>query len=173
MAPSNRFGVFSSVLETGDYLALLHLSALEAKVAVSRVVDCCRASENPHLETAGLLDESNWRPHLVAAVALAALPYNRTSITKLWQAFDAGSWVTPQLAVVAYIRDPNFQELAKARILARCPLQTARLTSLFPLQRHVALEPAGARPRSAKAGASLVRLMGHIQPTPEWFAREQ
>jgi hypothetical protein len=174
MRKPKRFGVFSPVLEsTGDYLALLHLNSRGAKGTVARVVDCCHASKNAHAEIASLFDEFDWRPHLVAAVALSALSYNRTSMTKLWEVFDAGSWVTPQLAVAAYISDPDFSHLAKERIVARCPLNASRLRSLAPLERHVAAGPTEARQRSAKAAASLVQLVGHIRPTPEWLARER
>ena len=168
-----RFGVFSPVLESpGGYLKLLNLDSPEAIDVVSSVVKCCKASATAHEEIARLLDELNWRPHLVAAVAVSAQEYDHTSMAKLWATFDSGSWVAPQLAVAAYLRDPSFLELARVRILARCPLEPSRLTSMTPLERHVAAGPGGERARSGKAAASLVRLVGLLRPSPEWLAIE-
>ena len=147
-----RFGIFSSVLESPDgYLALLHLDSPEAVHVVSSVVKCCETSATAHREIVRLLDESNWRPHLVAAVAVSAQEHDHTSMARLWDTFDSGSWATPQLAVAAYLRDPNFLELARVRILARCPLEPSR---------------------SGKAAASLVRLVGLLRPSPDWLATE-
>jgi len=172
--PPDRFGVFAPLLESTDgYLALLNLDARHSIHAVSSVVKCCQTSAHPHREIARLLDESNWRPHIVAAVAVSAVEYDHTSMARLWAAFDAGSWVAPQLAVAAYLRDPNFSEFARGRILAGCPLEPSRLTSMSPLERHIAAGPAGVRPRSAKAAASLVRLVGLLRETPEWLTTEQ
>jgi hypothetical protein len=168
-----RFGVFSPVLQSPDgYLALLHLDSPEAMHAVSSVVKCCETSATAHTEIARLLDELNWRPHLVAAVAVSAQEHDHTSMARLWTTVDSGSWVTPQLAVAAYLRDPNFSELARVRILARCPLESSKLTSMTPLERHSAAGPGGIRTRSGKAAASLVRLVGLIRPSPEWLATE-
>lgn len=168
------FGVFSPVLQSpGSYLALLHLGSTEAIHVVSSVVKCCETSATAHGEIVRLLDESNWRPHLVAAVAVSAQEHDHTSMARLWATFDSGSWVTPQLAVAAYLRDPNFLELARARILARCPLEASKLTSMTPLKRHSAAGPGGIRARSGKAAASLVRLVGLLRPSPEWLATER
>jgi hypothetical protein len=168
-----RFGVFSPVLQSSDgYLALLHLDSPEAIHAVSSVVKCCETSATAHSEIIRLLDESNWRPHLVAAVAVSAQEHDHTSMARLWATFDSGSWVRPQLAVAAYLRDPNFLELAKVRILARCPFEPSKLTSMTPLERHSAAGPGGVRARSGKAAASLVRLVSLLRPSPEWLATE-
>jgi hypothetical protein len=39
------------------------------------------------------------------------------TLLALWQAFDAGTWVSPQLAVAAFLRDPRFAEQARTRIV--------------------------------------------------------
>ncbi len=168
-----RFGIFSPIFESGDYLSLLNLDSNEAVTAVFAVVKCCRSSKTPHHEIVGLLDDANWRRHIVAAVAVSALNYEPASMIKIWATFDSGSWVTPQLAVSAFLRDPNFSELAKARILARCPLESSRLDSMTPLERHIAAGPAGMLPRSAKAAAELLRLVELLQPHPEWLPTER
>ena len=35
----------------------------------------------------------------------------------LWQTFDNGTWVAPQLAAAAFLQDPLFEERARARIM--------------------------------------------------------
>jgi len=166
------FGVFSSLFDPEPrYMDFLNLDPRRSKLAVSRVVECCHSSSDPFLDIACLLDEENWRPHLVAAVALSVLGYNRVAFTKLWNAFDAGSWVTPQLAVVAYLRDPDFSEQAKVRVRARCPVDASRLTPLSPLERHVAFGPAGAPERSAKAVCALIYLL-RVFGQSDWLTTE-
>lgn len=108
----------------------------------------------------------------MAAVAVSTQEHDHTSMARLWATFDSGSWVTPQLAVAAYLRDPNFLELARVRILARCPLEPSKLTSMTPLERHSAAGPGGIRARSGKSAASLVRLVGLLRPSPDWLATE-
>ena len=174
MAPPERFGIFSSLFDsTGSYLALLHLNSPFASSAVSAVVKCCQSSDNPHKEVGALLDERNWRPNLVAAAAISVLNYQHMSNCRLWAAFDSGSWVMPQLAVAAYLSDPDFLGHARVRIALRCPLDSSSLASRTPLERHIAAGPAGGRKRSAKGAASLVQLVSTLRPTPDWFAREQ
>ncbi len=56
-----------------------------------------------------LLSDPNWRPHLVACVALIYEP-REAVLPALWQAFDEGSWVAPQLAVAGYFSDAKFVE---------------------------------------------------------------
>jgi hypothetical protein len=167
-----RFGVFWPLFDSEPgYLDFLNLDPRQSKLAVSRVIECCHSSSDPFLDIAHLLDEENWRPHLVAAVALSVLGYNRAAFTKLWAAFDTGSWVTPQLAVVAYLRDPDFLGQARVREEARCPVDASRLTRSSPLERHVAFGPAGAIERSAKAASALIYLLNLSGPS-DWLTAE-
>jgi hypothetical protein len=168
----DQFAVFSPVfVSEPGYLDLLNLGPRAAKQAVSLVAECCKKSEDPYQEIGRLLDETDWRFHIVAAVALSVLGYDGPTFIKLWGAFDAGSWVTPQLAVAAYLRDPSFSENARARIESRCPVNPSRLISMSPVQRHVAAGPAGAGERSAKAAACLVYLAG-LHGQVEWLTSE-
>jgi hypothetical protein len=93
-----EFGVFSPVFKSGDYLSLLYLGGPDVKRAVALILECCRRSSHQYEEISHLFANVNWRPHLVGAVALSALPYHQRACHKLWEAFDAGSWVTPRLA---------------------------------------------------------------------------
>ncbi len=169
MDTTNPFGIFSPLFGSEPaYLDLLHLRNIHA---VSKVRDCCRASSNPIPDIGRLLDEANWRPHLVGATALAVLGYDRVAFDKFWSAFDAGSWVAPQLAVVAYLRDPDFPEKAKVRVLSRCPVDLSRVTPMDALERHVVSGPAGSIERSAKAANSLIYLL-KLQGPSDWLATE-
>jgi hypothetical protein len=154
------------------YLTLLHLQPREAKTAISVIMECCRKSPDAHQDIGRLFDQPDWRPHLVAAVALAAFGYDENTLIKLWSAFDSGSWVTPQLAAVAYLRDPDFAENARVRVRARCPVNDSRVSSMSPLEQHMAAGPAGGRERSAKAAASLVKLLHLLPQQPDWLATE-
>jgi len=174
MATTPRFGIFSPLFNSASgYLALLNLGSPTTPSPLSEVLNCCRSVDNPYKEVVSLLEVSNWRPHLVAAVAISLLRYESTSVTSLWGAFDSGSWVSPQLAAVACLRDPDFLAHARVRIAMRCPLETTKLMSLSPLQRHTAYGPAGGRQRSAKAAASLMQLVSVLRPVPEWWLKEQ
>lgn len=169
-----RFGVFEPVLgESGEYSTLLYLGSREAVKAVSEVVKCCRAARDIRPEIGGLLDDANWRPHIVGAVAICANEYDAYTMSRLWRAFDLGSWVTPQLAVTAYLRDPEFAEHARTRIAARCPVDVSQLVMMTAVERHSATGPAGERLRSAKATAALMCLTGLLRPAPAWLEKEK
>jgi hypothetical protein len=166
-----RFGVFSPLFDSEPgYLELLHLDGSKSNLAVSRVIECGRLSSDPFLDIGRMLDEANWRP-LVAAVALSVLGYNRVAFTKLWSAFDAGSWVTPQLAAVAYLRDPDFSDRARGRVQARCAVDASRLIQRSPVERHVDFGPAGVRERSAKATSALIYLL-NLFGQLDWLTTE-
>ncbi len=167
-----EFGVFSPVFRSGDYLSLLHLGGPDVKRAFALVLECCRRSSDQYEEIANLFGHLDWRPHLVGAVALTALPYNRQACSKLWEAFDAGSWVTPQLAATAFLCDPTFPIQAGDRIRSRCPVNRSRLVGQPALERHIASGPAGIAQRSAKAASSLVRLARLLASRPDWLDDE-
>jgi hypothetical protein len=168
--PGSDFGIFSPLFGGGTpYLALLHLGVNAEKV-VRRVQQCARSTENPFPDICRFLDDANWRPHLVAAVALGDLGYEATSFDKLWHAIDCGSWVMPQLGVVAYLRDPGFLEMAKMRLDAHCQIDVSRLAPLDPPLRHSAAGPGGAKNRAAKAAVVFIRLLQLMPVPPTWLA---
>lgn len=93
----------------------------EVRYAVEIVRRCTRISENKEAEVVALLTGSgNWRPHLVGAVAVLLGVNTEATRNALWVSFD-GSWVSPQLAVAAFLRDPAFETNARPRIEAGCP----------------------------------------------------
>ncbi len=168
-----EFRVFSPVFESsGSYLSLLYLGGRDTKRVFGLVLECCRKSSNQYEEIAKLFAHPNWRPNLVGAVALSALPYNPQACNNLWEAFDAGSWVTPQLAVAAFVRDPTFSIQAAKRLHARCPVNPSRVLGQSAIERHVAWGPAGLSQRSAKSACCLIQLAGSLAFRPNWLDAE-
>src|SRR5579862_6862945 len=101
------FGIFAPVLRRGTaYYALLNFCGTNVIETVVLVKECCSLVSNPYTDICLLLRQPNWRPHVVAAVALSVLPYDAETGRELWAAFDAGSWVAPQLGAAAFLRDP-------------------------------------------------------------------
>src|SRR5260221_61819 len=72
-----------------------------------------------------MLQGRNWRPHLLAAVAVLLSPDQASYAAMLWRTFDFGSWVAPQLAIALYFSDPAFGREAKHRIMSPCPVPSA------------------------------------------------
>ena len=98
------------------YISLLRLETPEAVEAVEEVPMAAQRSSELDKELSALLDGINWRPHVVAATAIALGYGSEPSIEKLWSTFDRGSWATPQLAVAASLRDAEFELKAQSRI---------------------------------------------------------
>jgi hypothetical protein len=164
-----EFGIFEPVFESAHgYLALLGLSSGDATEAVKFVRNCCGKVSKPSSDICRLLAESNWRPHLVAAVAMIVSGFDAEAASLLWRRLDCGSWVTPQIAAALFLVDPDFPAQARARLEARCPVDTTELRSMSPIERHSATGPAGTVHRSAKAAAALLQLAGMASPIPPW-----
>jgi len=87
-------------------------------------------------------------------------------------AIDKGSWVTPQLAVAAFLRDPMFADHAQECLRSGCLIDASACAGLPALERHVSTGPAGTVERSAKTAASLVRLLEPLPHQPDWLTTE-
>ena len=171
--PTQGFGCFSLLFEGPvGYLSLLNLEGADASQAVSLVIKCCASVSNPYQDICRLLRESNWRPHLVGAVAIATITHKREATRELWSAIDRGSWVTPQLAVAAFMRDPMFVDNARERLRSGCLVDMSACARLPALERHILLGPTGPAARSAKTVASLIRLSGLLPQRPDWLSVE-
>lgn len=165
-----RFGVFAPVFETAPgYLALLGLRGADAPEAVARVRDCCQRTSDPFPDVCRLLTDTNWRPHLVAAVAAIVRGYHDEAVRLLWRRLDTGSWVTPQIGVALSLVDPDFLRSAHERLEARCPLDASDLQRMTALERHSAAGPAGGVERSAKAAQTLLHLVRRRASQAEWL----
>jgi hypothetical protein len=166
------FGIFEPVFGSAHgYLALLHLSADDAPKAVELVTDCCRKIPNPYPDICRLLVDSNWRPHLVAAVAVIVSGPDNEATRCLWHRLDTGSWVTPQIGVALYLIDRDFEAQSRSRLDAGCPVDESDLMSMTVPERHSAAGPAGTVDRSAKAAATLLQLLRTTSPVPSWVER--
>lgn len=165
----SEFGVFAPVFKSPHgYLALLGLTSNDSIDAV-RLVRHCALNDSDRTSTVGLLADLNWRPTLVAAVAATFLPPDNRITNALWHRFDTGSWVVPQIAVILSAIDPDFQNQARKRLEAHCPLDSTELRALTMIERHSAAGPAGGIERSAKAASTLESILSAISPQPEWL----
>ena len=164
-----EFGIFEPVFESAHgYLALLNLSSGDAEEAVESVRNCCSKVSNPTSDIYRLLADSNWRPHLVAAVAVIVSGFDAKAASLLWRRLDSGSWVTPQIAAALFLVDPDFASQAHTRLETRCPVDSSESRSMALFEGDSATSPAGGVERSAKAAAALLQLAEMVSPVPPW-----
>ena len=162
--PLPEFGPFAAAFDSDGlrvpgYLSLLHLGDEEAQTVIDRIEQGLGEGE-PRRWINALLAGPNWRPHLVAAVALLLSSGRRTEQAALWATIDAGSWVTPQLVVTTFFTDPDFALRAAERIERHCPVKVP--PNLNAAERHTATGPGGVHARSGKMLASLLSLCGLV-----------
>jgi hypothetical protein len=168
-----EFGIFESVFESPHgYLALLDLHSADAAVAVEEVKACCHKVPDPCVDICRLLEDRNWRPHLVAAVAVIVSGFQSATVKQLWSRLDSGSWVTPQIATTLFLVDPDFATQAHIRLTAGCPVDPNQ-PPMDPLERHSATGPARTVERSAKCTAALLYLASMLTPVPNWLQEVQ
>lgn len=164
--PRGGFGIFVEMVQCAGtkagkeegvprYLTLLNLTG-GAQETVRIIQEVIRRCPNAREEILSLLHGNNWRPHLVAAVAVLLTEEKRDLVDALWDSFDRGSWVAPQLAATAFLSDPDFPVHAWERIKARCPVQEVGWESTT--ERHAAMGPGGNYHRACKAMATLFAL---------------
>jgi hypothetical protein len=170
MGPSD-FGPFESVWRDGPgHLPLLHMNSGDVPAVLGGISDALASADDSPRYVQLMLQDANWRPHLVAAIA-ALLSSGRSNYAPaLWAAFDSGSWVAPQLACALYFLDPEFASEAKRRIAGLCPVAVP--PGLSAAERHSATGSAGLSQRSAKNLASLMRVLARIPSETTWVASE-
>ncbi|MBA3471300.1 MAG: hypothetical protein H0T53_16815 [Herpetosiphonaceae bacterium] len=141
---------------------------------MSAIVQSLARSPSPAREICALLNGLDWREHLVGGVAsILGQHQSAPVIAAVWAAFDEGSWVSPQLAVVASLIDPAFAEQARERILRRCQGVPDRTERESPLVRTVVSGPGGDYQRACKALAALVEATQHTPALRTWLEAEQ
>lgn len=147
------------------YLCLLNLfGASESRAAIEQVrTSGQRSGSCLDAELGALLSDHNWRPQLVGAVALLVFGKNRVRLEALWAALDRPCWVSPQLAAVASLTDPDFDPRARERIDRRCALDIAAVSQMGWPSRHSALGPESFAGHSKKLLSALMRL---CEPRP-------
>lgn len=120
-----NYGVFGEFWDGHpNHLPFLHLHEIpdpssEFNLAKSiDILDLIISTNSEASVTSGinlLLASENWRPHLVAA--LAVLKINKVNqsahVPALWDRLQHQSWVSPQILVVLSMIDPEFTRLAE------------------------------------------------------------
>lgn len=151
----------------GGYLKLLQPNP--AAVEVFEDIQAKLDGSPELMEQALALFEQGWREQLVGLMVLVARP-SPVLVRALWRAFDRGSWVAPQLAVVARLFDADFEGQAKKRLLLECPLIDFEvLSQMDPKELHTVHGPGGSISRSAKNFASLVALLPSLSDGAVWL----
>ncbi len=168
---SDSFGAFGKFFGQGTlYLGFLHFESEDLPKAFCLVREACEAGDTAVCDLKDFLGRSGWREHLtVCAVMLSNRKLASILAPSLWVAFDAGSWVSPQLAVTALLCDPCFQAKARARVASLCAQNAQSLESLPPLERHVVAGPGALSDRAAKGVASLIYLLELSPSNAEWL----
>lgn len=108
-----------------------------------------------------LLKSDNWRPHLVAAVAILKVGKEEKTKLKgtLWKRLNQGSWVTPQILVVLSMIDDEFVELARdirVKGYAKGPVNLPSLTD------HLAKGPVELTVQQSKTMAAAEYLVSGV-----------
>lgn len=166
-----NFGPFDPVFERGElpvpgHLALLNLGdAAECNVVVERI-DRALAHPDALESLAKLLTANNWRPHLVAAVAMLRSSNAQRYVHFLWSAVRTGSWVSPQLLATASIVDPKFLINCESRLAESVRISPG--AGMSPSDRHSATGPAGSSARSAKELSAILALADRTQEEMLW-----
>jgi hypothetical protein len=128
-SPWNVMGVFAPIFDGGHYLTFLNLNPpFNAAVEALRTIV---ESGAPTLEAdvVAVLDPAlaGWRPQLVGAAAMLLGATTPTTLAALWRALEQPSWVSPQLAVTAFLRAPDFEARARARIEVLCQVDASAI----------------------------------------------
>lgn len=156
------FGVFAPMFDDGHYLPLLNLYRPDdAVAALQKIV----SAGSPGLEAdlLALLDPAaGWRPQLVGVAAMIAGAATPATVEALWVALAEPSFVSPQLAVAAYLLDPDFEVRARSRIANGCLVEPNRLRERSPDQVWPAYQ-------DAKQLAAIIALCTRL-PHAAWLA---
>lgn len=112
---SLTLGRKNKALSEADHLELLYLDGKNVQVTLKHITDNLRASANSQKYIRRRFRYSDWRGHLISVIAIL-LNDDRTgpSIQDVWQVFDEGSWVGPQLAVAMPFLDEAFVQHARS-----------------------------------------------------------
>ena len=150
-----QIGPFNQLFKKNLYLRLLR--PYDAEGAIATIQNAVKQSTNLEKEIQILLEDDNWRPHLVASVTLLMIKSVNLS-NYIWNRFDQGSWVNPQLAIAAYFHDPLFSQNAKERLAKRCPIKFNLSRSMSTLEFHSATGGGGEYQTSCKSLSALMTI---------------
>jgi len=126
--PFKWMGLFAPIFDDGHYLSFLNLNQPAEAIAALRAIV---AGDAPGLEAnvIAILDPAlaGWRPQLIGASAMLLGVTTPATLAALWRALEQPSWVSPQLAVTAYLRAPDFAVRARARIEGLCRVDASEI----------------------------------------------
>ena len=173
-SPFPKFPIFQPMFERAEDVPIpLHLTLLNlgkgSEVAVAALERLMGTDADLTPQVVALLADFNWRPQLVGAVAMGLGAANEESRDALWRAFDSGSWVSPQLAAIAFLVDEDFEARSRLRIEAGCPINLDRLQGLDWVVRHSAAGPGNSASHSSKALSALAGLCQRLPSTHFWL----
>lgn len=151
------------------YLMLLHFHRSPCLMHLEAALD---RSAKPCSDLRTLLERPDWRKQLVGAVGALLRPSVELA-TATWNAFDGGSWISPQLGVVARQLDPEFERNARARIASRCPVFARLPRGIDAVSRHVMTGPASSVGRSAKAISALMAICRVSPGSRAWLPEHE
>jgi hypothetical protein len=155
------------------YSYLLHMQP-DARFTLREIVASLARSADPDREICALLNGLDWREHLVGALAsILGRRQSSAVITAHWNAFDEGSWVSPQLAVVLSLIDPSFAQQSRDRIECRCLGVPDRTHSVSMLLRTVVSGPAGGYHRACKALSALCVVSKRFPELRQWLKEQK
>ena len=161
-----EYGPFAELWADGPgHLYLLGGSSI-AFTKIERLV-----TREPTLEPflTRMIRDVNWRPQLVASVALLlSTDEPARHLRDLWAKLDAGSWIAPQIGCTLFFVDPDFDSEAERRVLRPPPMRAP--AGLTEPERVHAMGPAGGLKRTAKNTVTLLRLLDRIPERSEFVA---
>jgi len=158
---SGSFGPFEHICRSGGSWALLGMGSTAAVAVLNAIGGIVGSAVNHPLYVNRLLEDRNWRGHLIAMAAALVSPDAASHVSALWRCFDRGSWVAPQLAVSLSCSDTGFAVNARLRIVARCPILDDDGFFRGQTQRV-----------SAKNLGSLLRVLAYVPGQASWAASQ-
>ena len=174
--PFPKYAAFQPLFERAEgvpvplYLTLLNFNVGSGyEIAIATLERVLGQNTDLTSEIVALLDDFPWRPQLVGAAAMGLGAANEESRAALWRAFDGGSWVSPQLAAIAFLVDEDFEAQARHRMEAKCPINRERLEGLDWLVRHSAAGPSSFASHASKALSSLAALCQRLPTAAPWL----
>ncbi len=107
------FGIFGKLIFPNyDYLIFLNLAGNDLDKSIFRVDKILFKYQKSKIdrEISLLLSSLNWRHHIIAFIAIIRLneDVQKKYLKGLWELFEMGTWVKPQLLSLLSIIDINF-----------------------------------------------------------------
>ncbi len=118
---------------TVNSIGLLNLTSNEALCDVRKIIDIIKKGEIDTLIL--LLSDKNWRTQIIGVVGSFAIGLKEKVISKMWDLFDQGSWISPQIAVSLFLQDKDFFEKAVIRINSSYEIQNETVRESWKMSR--------------------------------------